>query len=100
MSKKLRQYIGATFAVVFFGNMIWSAYDNITLGRKRCEDQCLAKGGVDFVWVPETTKHWWQQQPVREVEAKCTCITAEEKQKNKERINSIRETIRELKRNN
>lgn len=100
MGNKLISIVGTLMAVGFFGHLLWSGYDNITLGRKQCEDQCLKRGGVEFVWVPETRKSWWQTGPVNEVQSSCTCITSEEKAEIDKNYKSIMETIKKHNREN
>ena len=97
MGGKVRLYLGAAFGVAFFSHLLWSTYDNITLGRERCEESCLSQGAVDFTYVSETKRSWWQKSSVDEREARCTCYTEEELRKKKEEWNSMKETIRKYK---
>ena len=98
MDNKFRLYTGTLASAIFLGYLFWSGYDNVTLGREKCEKMCLAQGAVKFVWVPETKQRWSQHESsILESEAKCTCYTQDEIEQNKKSFESMKQTIREFK---
>jgi hypothetical protein len=100
LNRKIREYIVAILAIAFFGHLFWSAFDNTSLGRARCEESCIAQGGVEFVWVPGTKKSRSKTGYASEVESKCSCFTEEDILKKKKEWEAMKEAIKKHKQKN
>ncbi len=71
--------------LTIIGVLFYGVYENITLGKHRCEEKCLAEGAIDSVWAPGYSSRRGVNK-----EAECTCITGKEKEEFKRMMENLK----------